>query len=1014
MPLLLQSQKLLLCGALCLQVASAQQVTNFPDLDLPTLGQRAESSMQTSPEEAIPYMVEIKGRLTMAMSEEFRSIYRENLYMLGLAHMRWFELTQNGEHLKAGIPYWDEFVQEFLSDKRHPLAMMNRADSKFGAELWGEAVEDYLHILGIYSRQLDDELLGLVQRLVVGADNAGNSEEIQPMLWRLIDTSFPYNVRLFCLNALFGEALEQDGLEDLMRLVAEINRDRGFRYDLGINLRLLNTGDRFEEDERYLEAGLLFSMVLPVEQLLYAVEDELISIEEQLFRGQFIASKESALINRLNELREQRQELLEAPKYTANLRWRQARVMRLMGRTYEAFFAFVRLIAEYPQHKHIEQFRYAAFLQGIECGYLDEAILIGEVYLDEPSYVLFEKAIATQLAKLYEANGDIEKLADLADEFLIRFPYEPVAAQMAHSLGHALFKKGDTERILEDFPYWVEEFPDGAFLESVEYWMGMAYLFTGDFESALASFENLIETNPGSIYFKEAQFRRGVSFFGLGEYPVAREIFTKWVAEAPGHPLQPEAHVFLGDLDAIDAEVESALSNYAKVELLGGSQAFVDHGYFESASLLIANRRFGEHDRLLEQYLERFPETSSAAEAVLRLAEANIERGRIREAFNYYEQGIEGFGNRSDADQVDMIIDAWWGADAIVRSEYGQTKEFIEKLLGDESFRSRILYNRVEQIGYFSENGQLSRALQNELTIRQPLYEALVKRTKQDQNNEGRALELEDYEGLSVYLDDAKAKFEQLPESLPKDYFTGLREKALSEGMAPLALRLWRVLNQRAGLEVSPEEVGPAEVEIASPASLVWLATIEAKTDPITARGILLQVVEEIPQSGVVGDALFELGRLEMELAYFDEAAEYFGRVLDEYFNNDHAKRAAILRADSYRNARRYEEAIDAYSLIINQREWRGELWAEATFKIGLCFLQLNEIGKAQGFFERTYLAYSGYPEWSGKAVLESGDLLESKGDVESAKNTYEFFLNSPTSAESPLLEVVNQRIRTF
>ena len=73
------------------------------------------------------------------------------------------------------------------------------------------------------------------------------------------------------------------------------------------------------------------------------------------------------------------------PKYTANLRWRQARVLRLMGRTFEAFFAFRRLIDEYPQHVHIEQFRYAAFLQGIECGYVEEAILIGTAYLDEPA-----------------------------------------------------------------------------------------------------------------------------------------------------------------------------------------------------------------------------------------------------------------------------------------------------------------------------------------------------------------------------------------------------------------------------------------------------------------------------------------------------------------------------------------------------------------------------------------------------------------------------------------------------
>lgn len=100
--------------------------------------------------------------------------------------------------------------------------------------------------------------------------------------------------------------------------------------------------------------------------------------------------------------------------------------------------------------------------------------------------------------------------------------------------------------------------------------------------------------------------------------------------------------------------------------------------------------------------------------------------------------------------------------------------------------------------------------------------------------------------------------------------------------------------------------------------------------------------------------------------------------------------------------------------MIINQRDWRGEIWAEATFKIGLCFLAMNQTGKAQGFFERTYLAYAGYPAWSGKAVLESASLLEANGDRESAKRTYEFFLNTPNASDSPLYEVVRQRFQAL
>ncbi len=1014
--------QLLCCLALACCVGAPQlgaepQVNAFPELDLPTLGQRAESAFPGNPEAGIPYMLEIRGRLTGAMSEEFRAIYRENLYMLGLAHMNWYQQTKNSAHLAAGIPFWDEFIQDFIGDKRHSLAMLNRADSRYGSEQWSAAVDGYLHVIGLYLYQLEEaDLTGVLQRLVEGARLAERKDEIEATLWKCTAAEFSDVIRLFCLNALFDRALETNALDELLRLVSAINQDQRFRYDLGINLRLLAVGDRFEQDERYLEAGLLFSMVLPVEQLLYAVEDRLIEIEERLFRRQFIASKLTDLEKQLLDLRARRADLVTAPKYTANLRWRQARVLRLMGRTFEAFFAFRRLIEEYPQHKHVEQFRYAAFLQGIECRYIEEATRIGEAYLEVPAYVQFEKPIAVQLARIYEARRNIDKLAVLADEFLHRFPYEPVAAQMTHSLGHALFTQGETEVILETFPYWVEEFPDGAFVDSVDYWSGMAYLFSGSFEDALTTFDRLIATNPGSVYFTEARFRRGVAYFGLGEYSAAREVFEAWVAdEGVEHPLQAEAHVFLGDLDAMDALVDSALANYEKVEALGATQALIDHAYFESSALLMANKRYSANEAILTRYLDAFPESPSAAEAVLLLAEADLEQGRIGSAFERYRGGIERFGHSIEADHVDQLIDAWWETDRDVRARVRQSQRFIERLLADEAFRSQILYDRVAQIRYFQEHAAIPEAIQSALTIRQPLYDAFARKTAQDPSaGEGRSLELEDYPVLESIMQGLLNEQAQLPATLPGEAFRALRASALELNQAALALRLLRALNLRAGVEVSPAELGEAEVALASPATLVWIAKIEARDDPLAAAMLLQRAIERTPVGRTAAEALFLLGEIEMEAAFFDRAADYFQRILDNHFAYERAPQAAMLRGEALRSARRYEAAIEAYSMIINQRDWRGEIWAEATFKIGLCFLAMNQTGKAQGFFERTYLAYAGYPAWSGKAVLESASLLEANGDRESAKRTYEFFLNTPNASDSPLYEVVRQRFQAL
>jgi tetratricopeptide (TPR) repeat protein len=991
------------------------QIDKFPELDLPTLAQRAESSYANVPGETIEYMQEIKGRLTGAMSEEYRSIYRENLYRLGLAHMLWYQQDGDVAHLEAGIPYWSEFIREFIGDPRRSLALLNRADSYYGSEQWNEAMKAYRQVLEIYTQQLEpDELLGLLQRLVDAAEKEADAGSIKATLWSFMDSDFSVNVRLFCLNTLFDQALEVEGVEDLMRIVAEINRERTFRYDLGINLRLLSAGDRFEDEERYLEAGLLFSMVLPIERLLYSVEDALIQEEERLFRKQYLASDRSELEANRDALRAQRAALVDAPRYTANLRWRQARVLQLMGRAHEAFFGFKRLMEEYPQHQHVEQFRYAGFLQGLECGYLAEAIVMGEAYLDEPAFLLYEKPIAVRLAQLYERDGAIDKLAALADEFLHRFPYEPVASQMTHQLGLGWFRRGEVVEILDTFPLWAEEFPDGAFIDAVHYWSGMAYLFTGDFARALVSFEGVIESHPGSVYFMESRFRRGVAKFGMGDYAAAREIFTKWIEDAPGHALLPEAHVFMGDLAAMDARLEPALDHYRMVEALGGSQALIDHAYFESASLLVANKRFDEHLAVLERYLERYPASPSAAEAVLRLAQVDLELGRIGLAFGHYQRGIREFGNRSETDHVDQLIDAWWEADGEIREQAVQVAEFIKRLMEDEAFRASMLYDRVSQIRYLNAHLGIPDKIGTLLSPRSKTYELLAKRTAKAAPYESRVLDLEDYQSLSAERRKALAALKQLPEGRPEGTFAQIYAEADAAGKTALALRLLRALNLRAGRAVDPDEFRANAFEQASPMTLVWMAGLKTETEPQMTRLLLNRVLERSPASTAAAEALFQLGQLEMVTANFLRAADQFGRLVEDFFTYDRAPQAAILRGDALRQAGRYPEAVEAYTMVLNQRDWRGPIWAEATYKVGVCFLQQDEPGKAQGFFERTYLAYGGYPVWATEAAVASAKLLEAQGDPESARRTYETFLELPDAEESPHYEAVRQLLQNL
>ena len=997
-------------------VYAEAQVKNFPEISLEGLAHKVDALVEHSPDEAIAYMVEIKMRLTNSMSEEYRNIYCENLFRLGLTHMSAYNQLSDAKWLLGAVPYWTEFTSDFLSDSRHSLAMLNLGDCYYGAEYWSDAMDVYLHAIEVYSMQIDSEdLLGILERIYHASNSSARENEAKKVLWKFLGEKYSYSIRIFCLEALFDDSLKNNNISELLKLVGIINADPLFRYNTGLNIRLLHTGDKFEDEERYLEASLLFSMVLPLKVLLASVEERLIINEEKAFSNRSFGLNDENVANLIDELRAKRIELLDAPKYSANLQWRQARVLALMNRKYEAYFAYLRLIEEYSDHKHIEQFHYATFIQSIECEYFKEAVTLGEKYLSDPSYILFEKPIAIHMAGLYSRFGEVEKLSQLADSFLHRFPFDRVAAQVCHFLGQTLFTKGMVERIVNDFPAWTAEYPDGAFVDSVYYWLGMANLFMGDFQSALVEFDSLLQAHPGSVFVKEAEFRRGVAFFGMSEYKLSREVFEKWLAQAYEHPLLPEAHVFMGDIDAIEANVESALENYRLVESFGGSLSLIEHSYFESSSLLVANKRYLEHETLLKKFVDKYPDSKLCSEAILRVAECAFERGNIAQGFEYLKKGIERFGDENNSDHVDILLDTWWKVDSSIRKGNLVTNAFIKRLLSDEEFRAKMLYNRIEQIRYFDNNPNLQLDLKELLTKRHPLHKSLSKHTAQNSiASSANALSIDDYPSLIAVTDSLALKHSKLPKLNAEESFRAMHDRAIENNKKTLAMRLLRVLNVCCGEPVDLNIFDSNIDEIVSPATLAWIAEIESYSYPERAIERLLKLVNKYPENPAAADAFFLLGQLEYNRSNYNDSEKYYARVLEEYFENDLAPRAAVARGDALCEANRYEEAITAYSLVLNQRNWRGEIWAEVTYKIGYCFVLNQDYGKAQGLFERTYLGFSGYLNWTGKAVLASGKLLEDLEDKESAYRTYSFFINLLHAKDSPHYEEILLRMATL
>ena len=1004
-----------LIGFLCLAATVCGQEGDRPlaEMPLPKLALRADEAHAESPAAAVPFLLEIRERLIDAESMTYREILRETVFRLGRVEMERYIASGDEDALRRANGYWSEFLEQFGLDPRSRLALLNRADGYFALAAWEEAVADYERLLGkdFRARLLDDERVDVLEKIARALRELERWDEAEPHLYALLETEAPAPVRSFAANALLDGFLRAGSLDALVRILPLLRSDPLFRFDYGINVRLLGAGDEFADEEDFLKAAFLYSLVLPLSGILERVEDRLIDVEEILFTKSFRPPDEAGLIEERDNLRARRGELIEAPDYTGDLKWRQALILRKMGRRFEAFFAFRRLMDEHGDHERIEQFHYTCFRQAQDCDYRVEAISLAESYLANLNYLAYEKPVHAQLGFLYLQAGRTADLARLTEEFLHRFPEDPVSAQLTHLLGAAWFRDGEVARVLETFPVWLREYPGGSFRESARYWTGMAKVMEGRFGEARADFQYLLTNFPGSVYAPEARFRLAVCDFGEGDYASAGVRFDEWVTAFPDHPLRPEAEAFLGDLAAMDARVGEALAHYRRVEETGGAGRLIDHSYFEAARLLEANGRLPEMREWLERYLVSYPSRPEAAEAVLRLAEADFEEGFTGAAFERYRSAVAAFGNRSGSDAVDRVLDEWWSRYAEMRASLAADRAFLRRLLEDAVFRDRILRDRIYSIGWFRENPRVSEAIREAVSARGKTREKLLAATEEGAESKGALLSLDDFPRLESVLAAGEAEWKKVPTVPPAEELAILHERARADERLTLALRLERVLATRGGAVSARDDFSAAEVEAASPATLVWMAGRVGERDPERAEDFFERVIDGFPESSAAVEALFRRGTRRMEEGRRGSAVEDFERILTEYPENELTLPATFGLADALLASGEYDRAVDTFSSVLERREWRGEPWARATFGIGTAFLRQGELGKAQGFFERTYLAYGRFEPWSGRAYRESGRVLEQMGEMESARRTYEAFLALPDAESSPVSAEIRERL---
>jgi hypothetical protein len=99
----------------------------------------------------------------------------------------------------------------------------------------------------------------------------------------------------------------------------------------------------------------------------------------------------------------------KTPSFTTVLRWKKADNFQATKRDWESFWSFYWLHKDFPKHKEVENFIYAAFASANTVKHREKSIELGEEYLANKKWMTFRPDVTFIMANAYRLEAETQR-----------------------------------------------------------------------------------------------------------------------------------------------------------------------------------------------------------------------------------------------------------------------------------------------------------------------------------------------------------------------------------------------------------------------------------------------------------------------------------------------------------------------------------------------------------------------------------------------------------------------------
>ncbi len=372
---------------------------------------------------ASPFLDELEIRFQDEKDPQVEKILQQFGFVRGIGYLQSFAKEGDQDYLGRAAKAFGFFAEQFPTDPKAVMAMQKRTDCLRALHEWKEAarvIETLLDKNQPYRKQIlkRSELLSLffgrAQCYHIEQDWVKGEPAFRSLL-QFADAAKDEDRAAYAVSCLTEMFVQTKRIDEVFPLLPRLSGDTPARYDLRLNVNLMQGAEQLSQAERHVEASLFYSLTMTTEEIQSFYTERQKRLQNELSRlEQFLALRGAGLPSRrLEILKEKSNDLAmrltnangslklvnDTPSFTTTLRWRKSDNFQSTQRDWEAFWGFYWLYKDFPDHDSVENFIYAAFASANKVKHREKSIELGEEYLANKTWKKFRADVTFQHGK---------------------------------------------------------------------------------------------------------------------------------------------------------------------------------------------------------------------------------------------------------------------------------------------------------------------------------------------------------------------------------------------------------------------------------------------------------------------------------------------------------------------------------------------------------------------------------------------------------------------------------------